>query len=167
MKRVLLTGLSGAGKSTVVAALVANGHRAVDLDSEAYSHWVDASAWAGAPGTPVEPDRDWVWREDRVRDLLAENRGEVLIVSGCAPNMTVFLSRFDRIVLLSAPVEVLVERLGSRTGDGYGTRPDQVQRVVGLVETVEPLLRRMAGHEIDTSGRLEDVVATVVEISRT
>ena len=164
---MLVTGLSGTGKSTVVAALAAQGHRAVDLDSEAYSHWVDAADWADAPGTPVEPGRDWVWREDRVLDLLADERGEVLFVSGCAPNMSSFLSRFDHIVLLSAAVEVLVERLESRTGDAYGTRPGQVERVVGLVETVEPMLRRIAGHEIDTSGRLEDVVSTVVEIART
>jgi hypothetical protein len=80
--------------------------------------------------------------------------------------MTAFLPRFDHIVLLSAPVEVLVDRLGSRTGDAYGGSPDQVRRVVRLIETVEPLLRRIAGHEIDTTGHLEDVLATVVEISR-
>ena len=102
-----------------------------------------------------------------MRDLLDDERGEVLVVSGCAPNMSSFLPRFDHVVLLSAPVEVLVERLDSRTGDAYGTRPDQVERVVGLVQTVEPLLRRIAGHEIDTSGRLEEVVASVVEIART
>jgi hypothetical protein len=102
-----------------------------------------------------------------VRDLLDDERGEVLVVTGCAPNMRSFLPRFDHVILLSAPVEVLVDRLNSRTGDDYGTHPDQVERVVGFVQTVEPLLRRIAGHEIVTSGRLEDVVATVIEIART
>ena len=88
-------------------------------------------------------------------------------MSGCAPNMSSFLSRFDHIVLLSAAVEVLVDRLNSRTGTPTGRVPTRWERVVGLVETVEPMLRRIAGHEIDTSGRLEDVVSTVVEIART
>jgi len=34
MKRVLLTGMSGTGKSTVVAELVGLGFKAVDLDSD-------------------------------------------------------------------------------------------------------------------------------------
>jgi shikimate kinase len=166
VKRVLLTGLSGTGKSTVTAALAAQGHRAVDLDTADYSNWVDAADWSEAPGTPVEPGRDWVWQEDRVRELLADERGDVLFASGCAPNMNAFLPRFDHVVLLSAPAEVLVERLQARTGDAYGTRPGQVERVVGLVETVEPLLRQAASHEIDTTVPLEEVVARILEIAR-
>jgi shikimate kinase len=81
--------------------------------------------------------------------------------------MAAFLPRFDHVVLLSAPAEVLVERLGQRTGEAYGTRPDQVQRAVDLVETVEPHLRRAAGHELDTTAPLEEVVAAILEIART
>jgi shikimate kinase len=88
-------------------------------------------------------------------------------VSGCAANMTPFLPQFDEVVLLSAPVEILVRRLRARTGDAYGTHPDEVARAVGLVETVEPLLRRAAGHEIDTTAPLDDVVAGILEIGRT
>lgn len=39
MKRVLLTGLSGTGKSTLNAALAARGHTAVDADCDTYSMW--------------------------------------------------------------------------------------------------------------------------------
>jgi hypothetical protein len=42
-----------------------------------------------------------------------------------------------------------------------------VARVLDLMETVEPLLRRAAGFEIDTSAPLEDVVAAVLEVART
>jgi hypothetical protein len=46
-------------------------------------------------------------------------------------------------------------------------RPTEVARVLDLMETVEPLLRRAAGFEIDTSAPLEDVVAAVLEVART
>ena len=166
VRRVLLTGMSGTGKSTVVAELAARGYRAVDLDGDEYSEWVDAARFAGSPGTPVEPDRDWVWREDRVGDLLANEEGELLFVSGSAANMGPFLPRFDCIVLLHAPADVIVERLGARNGDEYGTHPDELARVLVLLETVEPLLRRAAGYEIDTTAPLEDVVAAVLELAR-
>ena len=41
---------------------------------------------------------------------------------------------------------------------------DDVTRVLHNLETVEPLLRRAAGHEIDTSARLDDVVAALLGI---
>ena len=167
MKRILLTGMSGTGKSTVIGALAARGYKAVDADSDVFSAWVEVSDDAEVPGSPVEPDRDWVWHEDRMQDLLDTEDADVLFVSGCAPNMGKFLHQFDHVVLLRAPVDVIVARLGTRTNNPYGKHPDEVARVLQLLQTVEPLLRRAAGHEIDTSASLDEVVATLLGLVQT
>lgn len=165
MKRILVTGMAGTGKSTVVAELAARGYWAVDADGDEYSEWVEVTDDSGTLGTPVEANRDWVWREDRVQALLANEDGEILFLSGCAANMGKFLPQFDHVVLLSAPAEVLVERLRMRTTNSYGKHPDEVARVLDLVEQVEPALRRVAGYEITTNAPLEDVVATLVRLA--
>jgi shikimate kinase len=157
--------MSGTGKSTVINRLAALGYKAVDLDCDAFSEWVVEARDTSIPGSPVEPGRDWVWREDRVQELLSVEDEKVLFVSGCASNMGEFRSQFDQIILLSAPAEVIVERLSSRTNNPYGKRFDEVTRVLDLVKTVEPLLRRIARHEINTSARLEDVVAAVLRFA--
>lgn len=41
MKRVLLTGMSGTGKSTVIRELAARGYKAIDADDDGWSHWID------------------------------------------------------------------------------------------------------------------------------
>lgn len=164
MKRILLTGMSGTGKSTLTAALAARGIAAVDLDGDAYSHWVPASEVATAAGTPVEADRDWVWREDRVGALLSETIAPVLVVSGCAANMRGFLPRFDRVVLLSAPPAILVRRLATRSGNAYGRRPEEVARVLALRESVEPRLRQVASHELDTDRPVPEVVSDLLAL---
>ena len=166
MKRVLVTGMSGAGKSTVIAALASLGHKAVDADADEYSEWVDVTGDAETPGSPVEPSRDWVWREGRVQSLLSTEDADVLFLAGCAANMGKFLPQFDHVILLSAPADVLVERLGARTNNPYGKQPDQVARVLDLLETVEPLLRRAAGHEIKTNAPLTDVVAALLRLTQ-
>jgi shikimate kinase len=158
--------MSGTGKSTVIGELAARGYKAVDADSDEFSEWVAFTSDSNTPGSPVEPDRDWVWREDRVQELLSTEDAEVLFLSGCAPNMRKFLPQFDHVILLSAPAGVIVERLRTRTNNPYGQQPHEVARVLDLLETVEPLLRGAAGYEIDTSASLEDVVATVLKLAR-
>ena len=150
MKRVLLTGMSGTGKSTVIAALAARGFNAVDLDAPGWSEF--------------GPDGDWVWRADRVQRLLAAEERDLLFVSGCAENQVRFHPQFDQIILLSAPADLLVERLTTRTNNDYGKHPDELAAVLGYLETVEPRLRRVAGHEIDTRAPLEEVVAAVLRL---
>jgi dephospho-CoA kinase len=114
----------------------------------------------------VKPDRDWVWREDRIQQLLSTEDAGALFLSGCAPNMDKFLLQFDHVILLSAPPTVVVERLRTRTNNPYGKLPDEIARELDLRETVEPLLRNVAEHEIDTSASLEDVVATVLRLAQ-
>lgn len=167
MRRILVTGMSGTGKSTVIAELAARGYNAVDADADEYSHWVEAGGSPDPYGPTVEPGRDWVWREDRIQALLATEDSDVLFVGGCAENMRVFLPQFDLVILLSAPPAVLVERLRTRTTNTYGRRAEEVAQVLTLVQTVEPLLRRVATHEIDTSASLDEVVAALLRVKLT
>ena len=174
MKRVLLTGMSGTGKSSVIAALAARGYRAIDLDTDEWSEWVarDAAGEKLEPNQPASADspaqawrtRDWVWREARVRDLLLKEGEGVLFVSGTSPNQGRFYPQLDHVILLSAPAPVIVERLKSRTNNPYGKHPDELARVLHHIETVEPLLRRRATHEVDTSPPLDQVVETILRL---
>lgn len=161
MKRVLLTGMSGTGKSTVIAELAARGFKAVDADGDGLSETVRV---AEDEPTGLDPGYDWVWREDRIRDLLASDDAEVLFLGGCSPNQGRFYPQFDHVILLSAPADAIVARLASRTTNPYGKRPEEVARTLALLRTVEPMLRDDADAEIDTSVPLNEVVATVLRL---
>jgi shikimate kinase len=84
-----------------------------------------------------------------------------LIVSGTTRNQVVFYPLFDHIVLLSAPSEVLVERLRTRTSNPYGKDPAQIAETLEYLDTVEPLLREAATLEVVTTvpvGQVADIV---------
>ena len=159
MKAVLITGMSGTGKSSLIRELAARGYEAVDTDYGGFSELVDVPV---TEVTGIGQGRDWVWREDRISDLLASERQGTLFVSGCAPNQGKFYPRFDYVILLTAPDEVLLERLTTRTNNPYGKQAEEQARVLQLKQTIEPLLRRAADLEIDTSIPLVDVVSKVI-----
>ena len=149
MKRVLLTGMSGTGKSSVIGALAARGYKAVDTDDG----WCETL-----------PDGRQRWREEAVEQLLAIEDADVLFVAGCEENQVRFHPRFDVIILLSAPAEILAERLASRTSNSYGKTPGELRRVFDDLQVVEPLLRNAADYEISTTMPLNDVVTAVLRL---
>lgn len=152
VKRVLLTGMSGTGKSSVIRELAALGYKAVDTDDG----WCE----------PL-PDGRQRWREDAIAALLDTQDADVLFIAGCEENQARFRSRFDVVILLSAPAQVMTERLAARTGNPYGKARGDMDRVLADLAAVEPLLRKAADHEIRTTIPLADVVAKVLHLAGT
>ena len=148
VSNVLVTGMSGTGKSSALRLLAARGHRTVDTDSDEWSYWV----------TLPEGSSDWIWREDKMGDLLRDPVGGSLFVAGCKTNQGRFYGGFDHIVLLSAPVGVLLARVATRTDNPYGSSTADREMIRRHVEEVEPRLRASATIEIDATAPLEDVV---------
>lgn len=162
MKRVLITGMSGTGKSAAILELAARGHAAYDLDTPEWSHWVDAT-----PDDALTPQdgKDWVWQVDKVRMLLSQQREGMLYVSGCAENMTELFPLIDTVILLSVPIDTMMRRVSVRTPGGYGHIEEERRKIAELVETIEPLLRESADHEIDSSGPVEATVDRILQLT--
>lgn len=152
--------MSGTGKSTVIRALAARGFKAIDTDTDEWSEWADIVVETDASATTEEPD--WIWREDRIRQLLSTDDADALFISGCKTNQRTFYPQFDHIVLLSAPTPLIIERLATRTTNPYGKHPDELAQVLHYLQSVEPLLRRGATLEVDTSPPIDQVVETIL-----
>ena len=134
----------------MVRALVARGYKAVDTDDG----WCE----------PL-PDGRQQWREAAIDTLLDTEDADVLFVAGCEENQVGFHPRFDQIILLSAPIETVLERLGTRTNNPFGKSAQERQRVIDDTAAVEPLLRSVADHEIVTTAPLDDVVTAVLRLA--
>jgi shikimate kinase len=149
VKRVLITGMSGAGKSSLLDELAARGHRTLDTDYGGYFHTVDGER---------------LWREDRISALLGSAPDElpgVLFVQGTTRNQVLFYHRFNHIILLSAPPEILAARLATRATNPYGKDPAELAETLQYQQTVEPLLRASATLEVVTTipvVRVADIV---------
>lgn len=157
MAKVLVTGMSGTGKSTALAELGRRGFLVVDTDSREWSEWA----------TPADgAEAEWVWRENRIAELLASEQDGTLYVSGCRSNQGKFYDRFTAVVLLCAPAEVILDRVERRTTNDYGKGPGERDRILSDLASVEPSLRATCTHEIDASRPLDEVVDALIAIGR-
>lgn len=147
---VLVTGMSGVGKSTTMAELGRRGYAAVDTDND---HWIEI-----VDGEPL-------WREARIEELLSRPRETPIFVQGTVANQGRFYDRFDAIVLLSAPVDVLVERIDQRTNNGFGKTAAERARIMADLAEIEPILRDASTHEVNTARPLPEVVRILTDIA--
>ena len=93
--RVLVTGISGTGKSSLVKELRRRNYIAYDADDDGF--------------TEPRPDGTWGWRLDLVRSLFDQHNDGLLFFAGCSDEQAMVDFHFK--VLLTAPVNVIIERL--------------------------------------------------------
>ena len=132
---VLITGMSGAGKSSLVLELRKRGYVAYDADDDGFSE-------------PRQNGR-WGWRAEQVAELLARSQGQLLFFAGCSEEQAEL--PFDYRVLLTAPEAVLIKRLRARTSNAYGADDQQLSQVLSDLAEIEPLIRRSADLVLPTT----------------
>ena len=138
--------MSGTGKSAVVGELRRRGFTAYDADDHGFSE--------------PRPHGGWGWRVDLIRDLFSSGEADPLFFAGCSDEQA--LIDFDLKVLLTAPERLLVERLRTRQTNSYGQSPEEMDRVLSDLRTVEPLLRQTADLIIETSVPVSEVADRVL-----
>ena len=136
--------MSGAGKTTLLDEMSRRGHETIDTDH---------AGWTLPDGK---------WDEARMAAMLAGRKQ--VVVSGTVQNQGRFYDRFDHVVLLSAPLGTLLDRLETRSNNPYGKTAEHRGEVERYVAEVEPLLRRGATVELDGRRPVADLADAVEEL---
>ncbi len=142
MTVLFITGLSGTGKSTLLDELKLRGYHVVDTDY----------------GYIQEVDGEVILDEDKITRLLEEYRDSHLFIAGIYSNQGKFYERFDRVILLKAELEVMLDRIQNRTSNPYGKHPEEIAKVIASYRYVLPLLEARADIIIDTSNNGVDSI---------
>jgi hypothetical protein len=152
--------MSGTGKSAALAELSRRGCRVVDTDD---------SGWREYRKHPEPIDEfhvgEYVWVEERIAALLDSDDDRSLFVAGSARNQSQFYDRFDAVVLLTAPAEVILGRVAQRTTNAYGKNALERGMILADLAEVEPILRAECTHELDAGRPLDAVVADLIAIA--
>jgi hypothetical protein len=169
MTVVLVDGCSGAGKSTVAAALATRGLASIDADEDpGLCHWVDADG--RIVGLPVHADLVWFdrhrWEWDPARlDELISAAPATLFVCGNAANEVDLLDRFDCVLLLVIDESTMLTRIDDPQRDNYFGRAREEREFPRCALPIyEARMRRAGAIPIDATqplGRVVDVIVSM------
>jgi adenylate kinase family enzyme len=163
----LVTGPTGAGKSSVARRLQQRGHHAISLDSDPL-----LCAWTDADGhrvvRPAEPDlawlavHRWTWDADRLDEIIADagrRRVDLLWLCGYAANALQLAGRFDVTFLLDISRDTMIRRLRGRpAGNDFGLIGETLSAASAYYREFIGPWRRGGAVTIDASHALDRVV---------
>jgi broad-specificity NMP kinase len=169
--KVLLTGVAGTGKSTIINSLNEKGLVAIDLhDIPGLFFWQDKITKEKVPYSPVQL-REWFDNVDRLcdidtlKEILDQYQDVVMAGTTSGSNQKEFLSLFDKVILLQANPQTLVDRMETRTNkSGYGKTKAEQEDNVEWQKEFEPLLLSYGAIPVSTEEELDDVVDRVITV---
>lgn len=168
-KSILITGVSGSGKSEVSRQLKALGHETYDMDSiEELCVMVDKKT--GLP-TPYDNNNDlekiqkmnWLYIKDRLADIIANQKSETAFYCGFPNNLQEILPLFTKVILLTASPDNIRYRLVTRTDNGFGESIEVQEHILNGKDALERDLREKGAVAVSTNDSVANVMTAVLK----
>lgn len=171
MPLILITGAPGSGKSTVMYELQSRGYKAYGTDEHGYSEWVhrktdkvaippeafDLHAWY--------KDHEWVVSLEAVTTLReeADAADEVIFLCGGGHGIETVAHLFNQIIVLTADLGTLEQRITDRKDNDYGKAPDELKIVLEWQDKNVENYQKQGAVIIDTGKSAGSVVDEIVK----
>lgn len=172
MPLIYVTGVSGSGKSTVMAELKRRGYNAYDVDMDgvaAFYHIKSGRKIGQAEASVRTPEwrkhHAWQMSRETVEDLAKQAKNNLVFLCGAAANDEDMYDLFDTIIALSLNADTLEQRLLSRTGSEYGVRKDERQSALEWHKTADKDYLNVGAVLVKSDRPINEVVDEIIEIA--
>ncbi len=164
--KVLITGRSGTGKSTICTELQRRGLPAFDGDKVP-----GLADWTDVRGNRVYVDYSkpinrgttlWTW-DPKVLIKLLTTTGDIYLC-GSADNDLDLLELFDEAVALTLPPNVQRQRILNRIEHDYGKQPGMVTQILAEQQQFVDRALRLGVHVVSAEARPAAIVDKILEL---
>jgi hypothetical protein len=168
MSAVQITGISGAGKSTIAAALASRGLVSVDADDDPLlARSVDPAGNVvedmAAPDFAWLARHSWAWNPARLDELVRAAAPATLYVCGGAANELELADRFTHVFLLEIDEPTMLARLDAPSRDNdWGRIGDTREYLRRRLPELQDRLRAFGAIPIDARQPLDQVVNAIL-----
>lgn len=168
---VLVTGVSGSGKTTIAAELTKQGHDACNMDYvPGLCSWVNLATGQSEPDFTItsaqdwQDKYDWLWDEQKLTELLANSHDTFFC--GSSGNQQRFYSLFGKIFLLKMNAQLIRDRvLNSEREHDYGKLPGEIDAIIGYHESFQEHAIEAGAVVIDAKRPLTEIVDLILKQS--
>jgi adenylate kinase family enzyme len=173
MSAVIITGISGAGKSTIAAELARRGLTAIDSDEDPWlARFVDRQG--AVVEEPETPDLDWLaehfwsWDPARLDELIRTAGSATLYVCGGADNQMELADRFTHFILLELDELTMLARLDNpERYNAWGRIGDTREFLRSRLHRYHEELRAFGAIPVDATQSVDQVIDAILAHTRT
>ena len=166
-KNILVTGVSGTGKSTVYVELKKRGVEAIGIDENTeLSYWVNKKtkevvAWEKDFTDEFISNHDWVCNVPVLSDLV-EKAKKTVVVCGSSDNIVECMGLFEMTLLLKCSPETFTSRIKSRVDNDYGQDESTKKALLGYYKKYNQDCLDAGAVIIDAEQSIDEVVNKVL-----
>jgi len=167
-KKILVTGVSGTGKTTVLRELEKQGFATVGLDeTPGLSHWVHKKTGEKLVkkadfSKEFLSEYEWVCDLEMLDSLLAQY-DESVVVAGNVENILECMEYCDETLLLVCAPETFFARIDTRSDNEYGQSDEAKEFIMSYYERDNKKCLEAGAIAIDAEQSVEKVVEDVME----
>jgi broad-specificity NMP kinase len=169
-KNILVTGVSGTGKSALCEELKKMGYQAYDLEMmEGYfamhkKGTGEKISYRFDNNNLKEMEKyDWLCDIPKLKELIEKNKDKTVFYCCTGSNINDLMPLFDKTILLTASEDVLRHRLTTRTSNDYGKSTEIQDWTFSWKDWWEDNVRELGVIEIDANQNLEKVASDIIE----
>lgn len=171
IKSILITGISGSGKTAVSSALCEKGYSSYDID-DIPGLFTMFDKRTNLP--LVDQDNNnleqvknmsWICNVERLQHLMSEEKNDIAFYCGNAENISEIVPLFDKLILLKASDEVILHRLSSRTSNDFCKTTEIQEWILTSKDEWENNIKKMNAIVIDTNKDINQVVKEILKVA--
>ena len=147
-KSVLVTGISGSGKTTVCAALQKLGHSSIDIEQvSGLYNLVNSETGKAVLGNmeQIDDNVDWVCNKVRINDLINLQQNSTTFYCGGMSNTEEVWGLFDKVNILSVSDKITRYRLSKRKNGEFGSTQKNIEWILSWKHEIEDRWLGMGG----------------------
>lgn len=166
-KSVLITAVSGTGKSTVCKALHTMGYDAIDIESvDGLYELVNEKTGEVIPGNleQISEGVDWNCNKLRLEKLIASQTSELTFYCGGMSNTFEVWDVFDLVIMLTISDEATIKRLSTRQSGEFGSTAVNKDWVLSWKHSFEKRLLDAGAAPVNAEGAPQEVTKLILGV---